>query len=73
MRTINVQISDVEYNAFGLSKDKFFFSEIAELIERQIARQALNRSVELAEKYNFSSISMEEISEEVHAVRRCKN
>jgi hypothetical protein len=72
MRTINVQISDVEYNSFGLSKDQFFFSEFADLIEKQVARQALNYSVELAKKYNLSSMTMDEISAEVNAVRQCK-
>ena len=33
MKTISVQMSDVEYSAFGLSKNNFFFSEILDLIE----------------------------------------
>jgi hypothetical protein len=65
-------MSDVEYNTFGLSKDVFYFSEIANLIERQVARQALRRSVELAEKYGISSMTMDEISAEVNAVRQCQ-
>ena len=36
MRTIIVQISEVEYDTYGLSKDRFYFSEIAGLIERKI-------------------------------------
>jgi hypothetical protein len=69
MKTISVQISDVEYSTFGLSKDRFFFSEIADLIERQIARQSLHRCVELAEQHNLSSITMDEINAEVNAAR----
>jgi hypothetical protein len=65
-------MSDVEYNTFGLSKDVFYFSEIANLIERQVARQALRRSVELAEKYGLSAMTMDEISAEVNAVRQCQ-
>ncbi|MDR1951035.1 MAG: hypothetical protein LBP96_02250 [Bacteroidales bacterium] len=72
MRTISIQMSDVEYNTFGLSKDVFYFSEIANLIERQVARQALRRSVELAEKYGLSAMTMDEISAEVNAVRQCQ-
>jgi len=33
MKTISVQMSDVEYSTFGLSKNIYFFSEIANLIE----------------------------------------
>ena len=72
MRTINIQISDLEYTAFGLYKDQFFFSEFADLMDRQMARRALNRSVELAQKYNLSSMTMNEISAEVGAVRQCR-
>ena len=72
MKVINVQVSDVEYDTFGLSKDNFSFSEFADLIERQIARQALRRCVSLADRYGLSSMSMEEINAEVNAVRQCK-
>jgi hypothetical protein len=73
MKTINVQLSDLEYSTFGLSKDIFFFSEIADLIEKQLARQALRRSVELAETNGLSLMTMAEINAEVNAARQCKN
>ena len=38
MKTISVQMSEVEYDTLGLSKDRFFFSEIADLIVRQMER-----------------------------------
>jgi len=71
MKTISVQMSDVEYSALGLSKNNFFFSEITDLIEQQIARQALCRSVEMAGKNGLSSMTMDEINEEIHAARQC--
>ena len=40
MKTISVQMSDVEYDNFGLSKDRFFFSEIVDLIERYVMRKS---------------------------------
>ena len=72
MKTISVQISDVEYDTFGLSKNRFSFSELAGLIERQMARQALRRCVTLANRHGLSSMTMEEINAEVNAVRQCK-
>ena len=72
MKTISVQMSDVEYSTLGLSKNVFFFSEIANLIEQQVARQALRRSVELAEKNGLSSMTMSEINAEINAVRQCR-
>ena len=73
MRTLSVEISDVEYNTFGMSKNRFSFSEIADLIERQIAKQALRRSVDIAEQNGLSSMTMDEINAEVNVVRQCKN
>jgi len=73
MRNINVQMSEVEYNTFGLSKDNFFFSEFADLIEQQIAQQALRQCVSLAENYGISSMTMDEINAEVNAIRQCNN
>ena len=72
MKTINVQLSDLEYNSFGLSKNSFLFSEIIDLIEQQIARQALRRSVELATQNGLSSMTMEEINAEIKAARQCR-
>jgi len=72
MRTISVQMSDVEYSTYGLPKSNFYFSEIVDLIERQMARQALGRSVEMAEENNLSSMTMDEINAEIKAVRQCK-
>jgi len=72
MKTISVQMSDIEYSALGLSKKDFFFSEIADIIEQQIARQALRRSTEIAQKGGLSSMTMDEINAEVDAIRQCK-
>ena len=68
MKTISVELSDVEYNGLGLSKTHFFYAEIADLIEQQIAKQALRQCVEIAEQEGLSSMTMDEIN----AVRQCK-
>ncbi len=73
MRTLNITISDVEFNKFGIRKDNLTFTELVELISRELMRQNLNKCVELAEKYGLSSMTMDEINEEVKAVRNAKN
>jgi len=65
-------MSDVEYSAYGLPKNDFYFSEIVDLVERQVAREALRRSVEMAEQNNISAMTMDEINAEINAVRQCK-
>lgn len=73
MRTLNISISDIEFDKFGIKKDNLTFSEFIELVSRELMRQNLNKCVELAEKYGLSSMTMDEINEEVKAVRNAKN
>ena len=69
MRTINIDISDLEYQKFGLKTDRFSFSDFVDIVSRELSRQNLAKTVELADRYGLSSMSMAEISEEVKAVR----
>ena len=73
MKTLQVSISDLEYNQFGINNDKLSFSEFVDIINKEITKQSLNRCIQLAEKYKFSTMSMEDITEEVKAVRNAKN
>ncbi|MDR1021737.1 MAG: hypothetical protein LBL94_00430 [Prevotellaceae bacterium] len=72
MRTISVQISDLEYSAFGLSKKDWSFSELTNLIEKNLAQQALDKAAFLAEQNGLSSMTMADILDEVKAARKCK-
>lgn len=73
MKTISVSISDLEYNQFGINNDKLSFTEFVDIVNKAITKQTLNRSIQLAEKYEISKMSMDEITEEVKAVRNAKN
>ena len=70
MRTLNIEISDLEYEKFGIKKDQLSFSDFVDLISREIARQNLKKTVELSERYGLSKMTMEELSSEVKAVRK---
>lgn len=69
MRTLNIDISDLEYQKFGLKADRFPFSEFVDMVSRELSRQNLAKTVELAERYGLSSMTMDDISEEIKAVR----
>jgi hypothetical protein len=73
MRTLNISISDIEFDKFGIKKDSLTFAEFVELIKREIMRQNLNKCTALAEKHGLSSMTIDEINEEVKAVRNAKN
>jgi hypothetical protein len=70
MRTLNISISDLEFNKFGLKKESLSFSELLDLVSRELSKQALNESTFLAEKYNLSALSMDDISKEVKTARK---
>ncbi len=70
MRTLNISISDIEYKKFGLKNEKLTFSDFIDLISKELTRQNLNKCLELAGKYGLSKMTMDEITNEVKAVRQ---
>ena len=70
MRTLNISISELEFNAFGLTSSSLSFSEFLEIINKELLKQNLRKSVQFAEKYKLSKMTMEEITDEVKAARR---
>ena len=72
MKTLNISISDLEFNKFGLKEENLSFSEFIDIVSNELSRQTLNECVDLAEKYGLSKMTMDAISEEVKAVRNGK-
>jgi hypothetical protein len=70
MRTISIDISDVEFEKFGLNTDRLSFSDFVDIVSRELSRQNLAKTVELAEQYGLSKMTMDEISTEVKAIRK---
>ena len=73
MKKINVVMTDFEYQQYGINKDQLSFDELVDIVNKELSKQTLNRCIQLAEKYNLSSMTMDEINEEVKAIRREKN
>jgi len=70
MKTLNIAISDFEYSKFGIPSEHLNFTDFTDIVGRELMRQNLNRCVSLAEKYGLSSMTMEDITKEVKAVRK---
>ncbi len=70
MRTLQVSISDIEYNKFGLKADELTFSDFIEIVSQELTLQNLDKCLELADKYGLSKMTMDEITDEVKAVRQ---
>lgn len=73
MKSLNIQISEAEFDQLGLDNTEVSFSQLVELIERRINKRTLKNSIQLADKYELSSMTMEEINEEVRAYRHAKD
>ena len=73
MRTLHISISDMEFNNLGIKNENITFTEFTELVRREVMRNNLNNCVALAEKYELSSMTMNEINEEIKLVRNAKN
>jgi len=70
MRTLNISISEIEFEKFGLQTDKLSFTDFVDLVSNELSRQNLKKCVELAEKYGLSKMTMDDINKEVAAVRK---
>jgi hypothetical protein len=73
MRTLNVSISDMEFNNLGIKNENITFTEFIELVRREVMRNNLNNCLALAEKVGLSSMTIYEINEEIKLVRNAKN
>lgn len=70
MKNINVAISDLEFNKFGLRSNNISFSDFLDIVSRELSKQRLKESLKLAEKFGLSEMKINEISKEVKAVRK---
>jgi hypothetical protein len=70
MKTLNISISDLEYNKFGLKNEKLSFSELLEIVNKEMQKLNLRKSVELAEKYGLAKLTTDEINDEIKSVRK---
>jgi hypothetical protein len=73
MRILNVSISDMEFNNLGIKNENITFTEFIELVRREVMQNNLNNCLALAEKVGLSSMTMNEINEEIKLVRNAKN
>jgi hypothetical protein len=63
----------MEFNNLGIKNENITFTEFIELVRREVMRNNLNNCLALAEKYGLSSMTMNEINEEIKLVRNAKN
>jgi hypothetical protein len=63
----------MEFNNLGIKNENITFTEFTELVKREVMRNNLNNCLALAEKVGLSSMTINEINEEIKLVRNAKN
>ena len=70
MKTLNIDISDVEYTKFGITNNVLSFSDFVDMISKELMRENIKNVITQADSCGLSSMTMEDITSEVQAVRR---
>lgn len=72
MRTVQLKISETDFQKYNFGSGEIKFSDLVELISREYARRALLESNEIAEQVGLSTMTLDEINAEIKAVRDAK-
>jgi hypothetical protein len=73
MKTLSINISDIEYNQLGLKDERISFTDFVDIINKELTKQALSKCLQLSDKYKLSKMSMDDISNEIKVVRNEKS
>jgi hypothetical protein len=69
MRTVTVRMPDEDFKRLGISSDSISIDELMDILHRDATIQAMMSSYALSRKQGLPELTMEEIDEEVKAVR----
>lgn len=70
MKTLNINISDTEFENYGFQSTNLNFNELLKVINKDLFLKKLNENIEISEKYGLSELTLEDINEEIKEVRR---
>jgi pyrrolidone-carboxylate peptidase len=70
MKTLSIAISDVEYAKFGITNNILSFSDFVDMVSKELMRNNMETAIKIADASGLSSITMEDITTEVQAVRQ---
>jgi CRISPR/Cas system CMR-associated protein Cmr3 (group 5 of RAMP superfamily) len=73
MQTIQIKISNTDFQKYNLESTEIKFTDLVDLISREYARKALLECNKIAKQEGLSEMTMDEINAEINAVRDAKN
>lgn len=72
MQTIQIKISDTDFQKYNFGNKEIKFTDLVELISQEYARKALLECNEIAEQQGLSEMTIDEINTEIKSVRDAK-
>jgi hypothetical protein len=72
MRTVQIKISETDFQKYNLGSMEIKFTDLVEMISREYARKALLECNQIAEQVGLSKMTIEEINAEIKSVRDAK-
>ncbi len=69
MRSVILNMPDKDFERLGISSDSISIHELMDILHRDATIHAMMRSYALSRKQGLPELTMEEIDEEVKAVR----
>ena len=73
MRTLQLKINEVDLLKYNLQNVEVYFSDLVDLIKSELANNALSECVKISEIVGFSSMTLDEINNEIKATRNAQN
>jgi hypothetical protein len=73
MRTVTIEINDIEYSKLGLNAGPVTFNDLKEKISIEYAKEALIKCNQIARETGLAALTLEEINAEIKALRNEKN
>lgn len=72
MQTLQIKISNTDYQKYNLKSREIKFTDLVDLISKEYVRKALLECNEIAEQEGLSKMTLDEINAEIKAVRDAK-
>ena len=72
MQTLQVLVNETDARLYNLGSGQIQFADLVKKIRREYARTSLRECNEIAEQVGLSSMTFEEITAEINAVRNAK-
>jgi hypothetical protein len=73
MKTLTIEINDIDYSKLGLNASSLSFNDLKEKISIEYAKEALIKCNQIARETGLAALTLEEINAEIRELRNEKN